>query len=65
MYIVLSSDVCIPGSSEMEVSAVIQGPNRPGTMMAEQLLLPKKPSILVATTVMDTTENQVVPIIYP
>lgn len=32
---VLPNNVRIPGSSEMEVSAVIQGPIRPGTMMVE------------------------------
>ena len=35
LSVVLSSNVCIPGSSEMEVSAVIQGPIRPGIMMVE------------------------------
>lgn len=55
--VVLPTDVCIPGSSETEVGAVIQGPITPDTMMVERLLLPQKPSILVATTVVDTTEN--------
>jgi len=63
--VVLSNSVYIPGSSEMEVSAVLQGPTEPGTLIVERCVLPHKPSILVATSIVDfqrSGDSPVVPI---
>ena len=61
--VVLPNDVCIPGSSEMEVSAVLQGPLGCGTLVVERLVLPCKPSILVATSIVDSQRNSGSPVV--
>ena len=63
--VVLPNDVHIPGSSEMEVGAVLRGPIGAGTLIVEQLVLPHKPYILVATSIVDpqgSAASSVVPI---
>ena len=63
--VVLPNDVCIPGSSEMEINAVLQGPTEPGTLIVEQVILPSKPFVLIATEIVDSqrsVDHSVVPI---
>ena len=63
--VVLPNNVCIPGSSEMVVSAVLQGPIGRGTLTVERLVLPHKPFILVVTSIVDSqrsADSPVVPI---
>ena len=51
--VVLPNDICIPGCAEIETGAVIQGEVASGTMMVEQRVLPQKPSILLAASIVD------------
>ena len=55
--VVLPNDVCIPGSSEMEINAVLQGPTEPGTLIVEQVILPSKPFVLIATEIVDSQRS--------
>ena len=52
-------------SSEMEVGAVLRGPIGAETLIVERLVLPCKPYILVATSIIDpqgSAANSEVPI---
>ena len=51
--VVLPNDISISGCTEIELGAVIQGEVESGTMMIERRVLPQKPSILLATSVVE------------
>ena len=55
--IVLFNDISIPGCTEIELGAVIQGEVAGGTIMIERRVLPQKPSILLAASVVDIQED--------
>ena len=55
--VVLANDISIPGNTEMEHEAVIQGEVTGGTIMSERIALLQKPSTLLATSVVNTQEN--------
>ena len=55
--IVLSNDISIPGCTEIKLGAVIQGEVADGTMMIERRVSPQKPSILLATSVVNIQED--------
>lgn len=61
--VVLPNDIFIPGCTEIEIGAVIQGQVVSGTMMVEQRVLPQKPSILLATSVVDIREDTTNPLV--
>lgn len=61
--VVLSNDISIPGSTEMELKAVVQGEVTGGTMMIERRALPQKPSILLATSVVNIQANATNPLV--
>ena len=58
--IVLPNDISIP---EIELGAVIQGEMGGDTMMIEQRVLPQKPSILLAASVVDIQEDTTNPLV--
>ena len=65
MSVVLPNDVHIPGSSKMEVDAILRGPIGAGTLIVEWLVSPRKPFILVVTSIVGherSADSPVVPI---
>jgi len=61
--VVLANDVSISGNTEMEIEAVIQGEVAGGTMMIERRALAQKPSILLATSVVNIHANATNPLV--
>ena len=53
----VGNDICIPGSIAMEMNAVLQGPTGLGTMIVERVLLPRKPLVLVAPSIVDSQKS--------
>ena len=61
--VVLPNDISIPGCTEIELGAVIQGGVAGGTMIVERRVLPQKPSILLAASVVDMQEDTTNPVV--
>ena len=61
--VVLSNDLSIPGCTEMELEAVIQGDVAEGTVMIERKPLPQKSSLLLATSVVSIQEDTINPLV--
>ena len=61
--VVLPNDISIPGCAEIEIGAVIQGEVAGGTMMVERRVLPQKPSILLAASIVDIREDTTNPLV--
>ena len=61
--VVLANDIYISGNAEMELEAVIQGEVASGTMMIERRALTQKPSILLATSVVNVHANATNPMV--
>ena len=59
--IVLLNNISIPGGNEVELEAEAQGEVTGGTMMIERRALPHKPSILLATSVVELQEGMINP----
>ena len=59
--IVLLDDVSIPGGNEVELEAEAQGEVSSGTMMIERRALLQKPSILLATSVVEMQKGMINP----
>ena len=61
--VVLPNDISIPGCTEIEIGAVIQGKLAGGTMMVKRRVLPQEPTILLATSVIDVQEDTANPLV--
>ena len=61
--VVLPNDISIPGCTEIQLGAVIQGVVAGGTMMIERRVIPQEPSILLAASIVDIQEDTTNPLV--